>query len=85
MPLFDITINILVLFAIMCLSALVGFAWRSKQIRKKERRINELEREMVEVHAEILNVQKEYCELESRAKSMSIPVIPISQATKDAR
>jgi len=83
MPLFDITINILLLCMFMGLAVAGGFLWRSRQLKKKDRRIAELEREMLDVHAEILDVQKEYCELESKVKDLAIPVISIKQAAKE--
>ncbi len=87
MPVFDLTINIIVLFVLIGLAALAGFGLRSGQLAKKNRQIAELEREVALVSAEILQVQKEYCELEMRCKDMSIPVIPMKQAavaiTKD--
>ena len=83
MPLFDITINILVLFAIIGLAIAIGFAWRSRQLIKKNKRIAELEMEMLDVHAEILDVQKEYCNLETRMKELAIPVISMKKAAKN--
>src|SRR6187402_1259142 len=83
LPLFDITINVLLFCMIIGLAAMGGFLWRSRQLKKKDRQISELEKEMLFIHAEILDVQKEYCELESRVKDMAIPVISIKQAAKD--
>lgn len=80
MPVFDLTINIIVLFVLIGLAALAGFGLRSGQLAKKNRQIAELEKEVVQVSAEILQVQKEYCELEMKFKDMSIPVISIKQA-----
>jgi len=81
MPVFDLTINIIVLFVLLALAMLAGFGLRSRQLAKKDRQIMALEKEVMQVSAEILQVQKEYCELELRFKNMSIPVIPIKQAT----
>ncbi len=81
MPSFDLTINVLVLMALIGLAGLSGFALRSRQLAKKTRQICELEKEVIVVSAEILHAQKEYCELESRLKNMSIPVISIKQVT----
>lgn len=84
MPVFDLTINVVVLFLLMGLAALAGFALRSRQLAKKSRQIATLEKEVLEISAEILQVQKEYCDLELRLKDMNIPVISIKQvATKD--
>jgi hypothetical protein len=83
MLIFDLTINIVVLLILMGLAALAGFAMRSRQLAKKNRQIAELETEVAMVSAEILEVQKEYCQLESRMKDMSPPVISIKQASKE--
>jgi hypothetical protein len=83
MPVFDLTINVIVLFVLMGLAALAGFGLRSRQLAKRKRQIVELEKEVIQVSAEILQVQKEYCELELKIKDMSIPVISIKQATKE--
>jgi len=80
MPLFDLTINVLVLMTLIGLAGMSGFWLRSGQLAKKQRQIKELEKEVMQVSAEILNAQKERCELESRLKDMSIPVISIKQA-----
>jgi len=81
MPVFDLTINIIVLFVLLALALLAGYGLRSRQLARKDRQIMELEKEVVQVSAEILQVQKEYCELELRLKDMSIPVIPMKQVT----
>lgn len=83
MPVFDLTINVLVLFVLIASAALAGFCLRSRQLAKKKRQIAQLEKEVMQVSAEILQVQKEYCDLELKIKDMSIPVISIKQATKE--
>jgi type II secretory pathway component PulJ len=79
MPLFDISIDIYLLIALLAFAMLAGFWGRSRQIAKKKRRIAELEREMMQAHAELLEMQKDYCELESRVKEGNSPVIPIKK------
>jgi hypothetical protein len=83
MPLFDISINVLLFIVLIGLSVWSGFAFRSRQLAKKCRQIAALEREMLELNAEVLAVQKESCELEARLQQLTIPVIPINQAAKD--
>lgn len=83
MPLFDLTVNVVVLFILMALAALAGFALRSRQLAKKNRQIASLEKEVIVVSAEILQVQKEFCEMEMKLKDMNIPVISIRQAAKE--
>jgi hypothetical protein len=80
MPVFDLTINVIVLFLLMVMAALAGFALRSRQLAKKNRQIVALEKELLMLSAEILQVQKEYCDLELTLKDMNIPVISIRQA-----
>jgi hypothetical protein len=82
---FDITLNIIVLFAIVSISALIGFGFRSHQLGKKNSRIRQLEHEMIETHAEILEVQKEFCELESRSGVQKIPSIQGASSTRQDR
>lgn len=84
MPVFDLTMNIVVFLISIGLAALAGFGLRSRQLVKKNRQIAALEKEMLQVSAEILQVQKEYCELEMKLKNLNIPVIPIRQAAATA-
>lgn len=73
----DLTLNILTLAAIVCLSVLIGWLIRYGQLARKNRRIVELEKEMIQAHAELLDMQKEYCEMEGKMRDLSIPVISI--------
>jgi hypothetical protein len=75
MPTFDLTIDVYILLLMMLAAALVGFLGRSRQLAKKNRRIAELEREMMQAHAEVLSTQRDYCELESKVKDDTSPVI----------
>jgi cell division protein FtsL len=85
MPLFDYSFNIdlLTLLVIIGLSVLLGFALRSRQLKKKKRQIAELEKDMMQAYAEILEIQKEYCDLESRIKDLAIPVISMKHTPKE--
>ena len=67
--------NILILFAVMLTSFLVGFKLRSKQISKNHSRVMQLETEMISNHAEILELQKEYIAMELKLRGVSDPVI----------
>lgn len=84
-PLFDLSFNIdaITLLVIITLSALIGFLLRTWQLRRKNRRIAELEREMMKAYAEVLVVQKEYCDLESRVRDLTIPVISMKHTTNE--
>jgi hypothetical protein len=75
MPTFNITLDVTILLLLLFGAMLVGFLGRSHQLAKKNRRIAELEREIVEAHAEVLNTQRDYCELESKVKEETSPVI----------
>jgi hypothetical protein len=80
---FDHSLNILFVLMVAGLSCYAGWWWRSRQLKRKQRRILELEHEMMQAHAELLEVQKEYCELESRIRDLAIPVIPLKQVPKE--
>ncbi|HMI60964.1 MAG TPA: hypothetical protein VK518_08650 [Puia sp.] len=75
MPTFDLTIDVYILLLMMLAAALVGFLGRSRQLAKKDRRIAELEREMMQAFAEVLSTQRDYCELESKVRDDTSPVI----------
>ena len=79
MPVFDISINILVVLPMLFMAALSGFLARSSQLRRKKRQISELEREMMQAYAELLETQKDYCELKARLKDEDSPVISITE------
>ncbi len=74
----DVTLNLLWLPVLSISFALFGFAFRSVQIQKLNKRIGELEREMVQNHAEILSLQKENIQLQEKVKNSAVPVIPIT-------
>lgn len=79
-----ITVNLFVLVGSLALSALIGFAFRSGQIKSLRNKIANLEKEMLVTHAEILDLQREKVNLEYKLKESSpIPVIPINTVTED--
>jgi hypothetical protein len=82
-PLFDLSFNvdIITLAVIIGLSVLIGFFLRSYQLKRKNRQIAELENEVMTAHAEVLSVQKEFCDLESRIKDLTIPVISMKHGS----
>lgn len=75
MPTFDISIDVYILLLIIAMAVMVGYLGRSRQLAKKNRRIAELEREVMQAYAELLNTQRDYCELESKVKDVTSPVI----------
>ena len=79
----EFSINILLLCAIVLVSAFVGYCFRSRQIRKKQYKIQELRKEIVYNHAQILELQKETVVLESKLKVTQAPVLPLITAMKD--
>ncbi|HWB94614.1 MAG TPA: hypothetical protein VG605_22315 [Puia sp.] len=75
MPTFDISINIYVFLLTIIASLYIGFLQRSRQLAKKQRKIEELEHEMLQAHAELLESQRDYCKLETRIQDITNPVI----------
>lgn len=54
-------VNIVVLLgavAVFTAGALLGFAWRNRQLKKSQKRVLELETEMIANHAEILRLHQ---------------------------
>src|SRR5689334_12074729 len=76
----EIPINIFILFLVVVGAVLVGFSFRSSQMRKARAKIIELEAEMMSNHAEILELQRDNMELQTRFKELKSPVIPIKTA-----
>jgi hypothetical protein len=83
LPNFDITLNIYIFLLSLIGSLLLGYSARSRQLAKKIRRISELERETLQAHAEVLDTQREYCELETRVKDITNPVIAMKNNKLD--
>jgi hypothetical protein len=79
-----ITVNLFLLVGCLAFSALIGFAFRSGQIKSLKYKISQLEKEMLETHAEILDLQRSKVNLEEKLKvSSPIPVIPINVVAED--
>ena len=79
-----ITVNLFVLVGILAFSILIGFAFRSGQIKSLRNKMAHLEKEMMDAHAEILELQRSKAGLEERLKESSpIPVIPINVVTEE--
>ncbi|HVS98445.1 MAG TPA: hypothetical protein VHE54_18260 [Puia sp.] len=84
MPTIEITLNVLVLGALLILSGIAGYLPRSYQLMRKDRQIAKLEGEMVQAHAELLDTQREFCDLEAKMKDITNPVITMnSKNTED--
>ncbi len=79
MPVFDVSINIVVLLPMLVIAALLGFFFRSVQISRKNRQIARLEKEMMQAYAELLDTQKDYAELKGRLKEDDSLVISIKE------
>jgi hypothetical protein len=74
-----LTVNLFLLLGFLAFSGLIGFAFRSSQIKSLKSKISHLEKEMLEYHAEILELQRNNVNLEEKLKESSpIPVIPIN-------
>ena len=74
----DLTINLLPFLAILVMAAFTGYFFRSRQIKKKQQKIQELRKEIVWNHAQILELQKEYVALESQMQVAKAPVLPLN-------
>ena len=79
-----ITVNLFLLLGCLAISALIGFAFRSGQIKSLKYKISQLEKEMLDAHAEILDLQRSKVNLEEKLKvSSPIPVIPINVVAEE--
>jgi hypothetical protein len=84
MPDIEFTISVLTLLAIIFFAAGIGYAFRSRQIRKKQLKIQHLKKEIAYNHAHILEQQKEYVALETEMKKlMQIRVLPFKPTGSD--
>ena len=79
-----ITVNLFLLVGFVAFSFLLGFAFRSVQIKSLKNKVGQLEKEMLATHAEILELQSEKVLLEEKLKESSpIPVIPINVVSEE--
>jgi|HubBroStandDraft_6_1064221.scaffolds.fasta_scaffold869189_2 hypothetical protein len=79
----DLSIS-LVSFLLAILGAgLLGFALRSRQLKKKQSKVASLRREMIHNHAYILELEKENVDLELQLRRMKTPVLPLKIAGKE--
>jgi hypothetical protein len=79
-----LTLDVMWICVMIFAAFMTGFLFRSGQLKKCNRKINELEKEMVTNHAEILELQKDKVALEEKIKkSSTIPVIPITDKKAD--
>jgi hypothetical protein len=75
---FELSINALTFLFIVLGAAFTGYVFRSRQIKKKQSKIQDLRKEIVWNHAQILELQKEYVALESQVKVTQAPVLPLN-------
>jgi hypothetical protein len=66
-----------------CIAGWFGFHFRSRQLRKFKRRIEELEEEMLTSHREVLQLETELAK-RLTASLHSAPVIPFSNTNQKA-
>lgn len=79
-----VTVNLFVLLGCFVFSVLVGFAFRSSQIKSLKNKLSHLEKELLDTHAEILELQRTNVGLEEKLKESSpIPVIPINAVAEE--
>jgi len=84
MPVFDVSVNVIVMLPLLVIAVLLGFFVRSGQLRRKNRQIAELEKEMMQAYAELLDTQKDYCELKAGLKDDDSPVISIKEKSQES-
>src|SRR5438105_14745462 len=76
----ETSVNIVWLPVIVVISALVGFIFRSRQLKQSKKRILSLENEMLNNHADILRLQRELMELESKLPEFKSLVVSMKEA-----
>jgi hypothetical protein len=79
MPSIEIHMNLLLIPLIMLGSALIGYAFRSHQIKSARYKVAALENEMLKNHAEILTLQKEIARLQNVTADSKTPVVNIKE------
>ena len=78
-----LNINVFLLVGMVVAACLLGFVFRSQQIRSLKKKVIELENEMLSNHSEILDLQRENASLELQMKQLHIPVITMKTARED--
>ena len=79
-----IPVNVYMLAGSLVGAVVIGFIFRSKQIKKLRRRVGELEKDLLSNHSDILELQKEKTILEQKLKDNSSSlVIPITSVSTD--
>jgi hypothetical protein len=79
----EFSFTVFSLSIIIVTAVMMGFVFRSRQLKKKQIKISELRREMINNHAYILELQKEFIKLEMKLNDPQTPVLPINIPTKD--
>lgn len=81
----ELSVNIVVILAIVVMSGLAGFVLRSRKMVKIRVKLYKVESEMLRSHAEILELQKEYQSMEQNLRSLNNPVILMNSASHTER
>jgi len=79
----DVTISLIALFPIILIAGLIGYAFKSGQVRKKQMKVVKLRKEIVSSHAYILELQKECVDLENQLNNSRVSEIPLKTIGKD--
>ena len=79
----EVTLNIYLLFSVLVLSVLIGFAMRAKMISKCRAKIEELEKEIMSNYEHILELEKETLNMESHLQDIKSPVITMKAPAKE--
>lgn len=73
------SINIIWVPVFVVISAIVGFSFRSHQIRKLKKQVSSLEKEMLNSHAEILHLQEEMVRAQHRNTAQKSLVVSMKE------
>lgn len=81
----EFTLNVLSLILLVTGAMFIGYALRSRQLKKKQFKISELRKEIVYNHAQILEIQTEYVSLEKSMNISKATVLPINTIITDTK
>ena len=79
----DFTLNLAYISLIITVAGIVGYSFRSHQIRKNEMKVVKLRKEIANNHAHILELQKECVDLENRWHKTKATVLPLTPIVKE--
>jgi hypothetical protein len=81
----EFTLNVISLILLVSGALIIGYALRSRQLKKKQFKIAELRREIVYNHAQILELQSEYVTLEKSINVNKATVLPMNTVIAETK